>query len=354
MLVAGIAACGKEVVEKTEVVRPVRAIKLGDTSAFARRWFSGRAQATQEIDLSFRVAGPLVERPVNVGDIVEKGDLIAKIDPATFVTDVNKMKAELERAHAERVNADAQLKRHRTMAEKGHVSQAELDVYIAAADVAKAAVGEQEAALRRAELDLSYTTLTAPFAGEIVRTYVENFQDVQAKQPVVRLVDTSRIEMVVDIPESLISLAHLVKDVEVVFDPFPALTIPAKIKEIGSEASETTRTYPVTVMMDQPEDVKILPGMAGKGSPKDDPAAELTQGQLIVPDTAIFSEDEGAKTFVWIVDDEALTVSKREVQLNGLTKQGYVVQENLAMGEWIVTAGVNYLREGQKVRLLEH
>ena len=337
----------------TETVRPVRAVRLADPSAFARRWFSGRARATQEIDLSFRVAGPLIALPVNVGDTVQKGDLIARIDPTTFVADVNKARAELERAVAEAANADAQLRRQRTVTEKGFESEATLDEFIAAAGVARAAVEGQRASLHRAELDRGYTELTAPFTGQIVRTYVENFQDVREKQPVVRLVDSSRIEMVVDIPETLISYAHLVGDVEVIFDPFPKLVIPAKIKEIGSEASETTRTYPVTLIMDQPQGVVILPGMAGKASGKGRPPPEVAEEGLVVPDTAVFTPPDDTRTCVWVIDPEAGVVHRREIRTGNVTRFGLVVLDGVAPGEWVVTAGVHNLTDGQKVRLLE-
>jgi RND family efflux transporter MFP subunit len=349
-----LSACGEEEEERaTETVRAARAVQLADASHFARRWFSGRARATQEIDLSFRVAGPLIELPVDVGDTVQKGDLIARIDPATFLADVNQTRAELERAIAEITNADAQLKRQKTLTEKGWTTRAALDEFTAAANIAKAAVAAQQATLHRAELDLGYTELRAPFAGEIVRTYVENFQDVREKQAIVRLVDSSRIEMVVDVPETLISYAHLVDDVEVIFDPFPDLVIPAKIKEIGSEASETTRTYPVTLIMDQPEGTTILPGMAGKASPKGPPPAEVGGAALVVPDSAVFTLPDDGKTFVWVLDPAAETVHRREIRTGPVTRFGLPVLDGLSPGEWVITAGVHYLKEGQKVRLLE-
>lgn len=354
LLVAiSVGGCEEERTGPTEMIRLVRAVQLGDVSPLARRWFSGRARATQEIDLSFRVAGPLNELPVNVGDTVQKEDLIARIDPTTFIADVTRARAELERAIAEAANADAQLERQQTLTEKGWTAQASLDEVTAAANIARAAVVAQRASLHRLELDFGYTELKAPFAGEIVRTYVENFQVVLDKQPIVRLVDGSRIEMVVNVPETLISYAHLVDEVEVIFDPFPDLVIRATIKEIGSEASETTRTYPVTLIMDQPEDAVILPGMAGKASPKGPPPPELAGTGLVLPYTAVFTLPDDAKTCVWVFDPEAGVVHRREIRTGNVTQFGLALLDGVAPGEWVVTAGVHYLKEGQKVRLPE-
>ena len=170
----------------------------------------------------------------------DKGDLIARIDPTTFAADVNKARAELEQAIAATVNADAQLKRQQTLTSQGWTAQARLDEYIAAANTAKATVAAQRAALERAELDLGYTELTAPFGGEVVRTYVENFQHVRDQQPIVRLIDSSRIEMVVDVPETLITYAYFVANVEVIFDPFPESGHPRedqgdRVRSIGND-----------------------------------------------------------------------------------------------------------------------
>jgi RND family efflux transporter MFP subunit len=204
-----------------------------------------------------------------------------------------------------------------------------------------------------AENQLSYTYLRAPFAGTVVGTFVENFETVQAKQPVVRLVDTTRIEMVIDVPETMISRAPLVKTVYVTFDAFPGHELAATIKEIGTEASRTTRTYPITLIMDQPENIKILPGMAGKTIRADaDLPPDLEQVGIQVPVGAIFTLEAEAQSYVWVIDGESKTIAKRSVSTGEITATGIRVTAGLVPGEWIVIAGVHSLEEGQKVQLL--
>ncbi len=117
----------------------------------------------------------------------------------------------------------------------------------------EADIDSLEADLAMARNDLRYTELIAPFAGTISAKYVENFQTVVSRQIVCRLLDSSRIEIVVDIPENRISIAPFMSDLVCVFDAFPDVEIDGvMIKEVGTEASEITRTYPVTCIMDQP------------------------------------------------------------------------------------------------------
>ncbi len=348
-----LVACEEEVVERAEVIRPVKAIQVESQSTFRERWFSGQAKGTQEIDLSFRVAGTLVERPVDVGSDVKQGDIIARLDPATFKADVDRAQADLARAEATLINADDQLRRQQVLVSKGHLAEAALDRQLAAEREAKADVVARKAALRRTELDFGYTMLEAPFSGVVVRTFVENFQDIQAKQPVIRLVDNSRIEMIVDIPESLISQAHSVEEVLVRFDALPGIDVTAEIKEIGAEASQATRTYPITLIMDQPDGATILPGMAGKASASKVSGEDWQRTRIIVPETAVLTKGNESKTFVWVFDESTGSVSEREIQTAALADRGIEVTSGLQPGEYVVTAGVHYLEEGQKVRLLK-
>ena len=348
--------CSKQEAEEKEIIRPVRHFQIPSPGQFSQRNFPGRAQATQEIDLAFRVSGPLISRPVDIGDEVKAGDIVARIDPQDFQVAVNSAQGKLDNAIAASRRAQSEYQRELNILKQdpGATSQTAVDRKREQRDKARANIKSFAADLEGAKDQLSYTYLKAPFDGNVVKTYVENFENVQAKQPIVRILDDSSIEMVVNIPESLISLAPHVTDIEVVFDPFPDKVIPAQIKEIGTEASTTTRTYPVTLIMQQPEDVKILPGMAGKASGK--PPTEIAKGLLgiEIPVTSVFTDEESGNTLVWVIDETSLTVSKRAVEVEQVGDRGIRITSGLTEGELIASAGVHYLNEGQQVKLLEN
>ena len=227
---------------------------MAGADEFGRRWYPGTARATQEVDLSFRVAGPLITFPVNIGDFVEVGAELARIDPRDFEVSLRNAQGQLDDGRATLRRATSEYNRIIGIYEKdpGATSATDIDRKREARDRAAAAIASLEASVDAAKDALSYTYMRAPFAGNIVATFVENFEDVRQKQPIVRLLDSSRIEMVVSIPENLISLASTVTNIRAVFDAFPDREIAAEIKEIGKEASRTTRTYPITLIMNQP------------------------------------------------------------------------------------------------------
>ncbi|MCZ6895428.1 MAG: efflux RND transporter periplasmic adaptor subunit, partial [Gammaproteobacteria bacterium] len=194
--------------------------------------------------------------------------------------------------------------------------------------------------------------LTSTVPGE-KQEPARNGHVLHAKQPVIRLVDASRIEMIVSIPETLISVVPRAKNIVVTFDAFPGLELPAQIKEIGTEASEMTRTYPVTLIMEQPAGAKVLPGMAGKAYSKSPVAAVENDAGLEIPVSAVLTDAADEKTYVWVIDESTLAVQKRAVTPGPLTDRGIKITGGLEPGEWIATAGVHYLKDGQKVRILE-
>jgi len=348
----------QEEIPKKEMIRPVRAERVSDPAEFAKRWFPGQAKATREVDLSFRVAGPLVALPVNIGDTVRKGRELARIDPRDYQVNLRNYQGQLAKTKAEFKRAQADYDRVIRIREQdpGAVSQAIIDRNRQKMESTKAEIRSLTAVVDSARDNLSYTYLKAPFDGIITATYVENYEDVKAKQPIVRLIDHSQIEMIINLPEVLIYQADYLKAsgkaIRVRFDPFPDREIEAQIKEIGKEASKTTRTYPVTLIMDQPEGIKILPGMAGKAKRALAMPGEQAQAVIVVPETAVFSSDETDKTYVWVIDAQSKQVGKREVRTGDLLDNGITIQDGLKPGEWIATAGVHYLKENQQVHIL--
>lgn len=349
-----LSACDKVEPEKKEVIRPVRAMQVADVTHFRQRQFPGIAKATQEVDLAFRVSGPLTEFPTNVGDEISKGDIVARIDPRDFQVQVNNARGQLDRAKANLKRAEADYEREMNILSKdaGATSQAAVERKEASRDQARAEITSVQATLTSATDSLKYTYLRAPFDGIVVNTYVENFEDVRAKKPIIRIVDVSSIEMIINIPESLISGVSQVSHIEVVFDPFPTVKVLAEIKEVGTEASKSTRTYPITLLMAQPSEVKILPGMAGKATGEASATEGIATG-IQVPLTAVFSPDDIDKTYVWIIDKKSNQVTKREVSIGSLKDSGIMVTQGLNAGEWIAIAGVHYLREGMDIKILE-
>ena len=363
LLFAGLFLWGCEEPPVEEVIRPVLATKVGDIEGWRRDRFPGRAKAKEETNLSFRVRGPVFIRAVDVGDVVRKGDLIAQIDPTDYEVALENMKGRLDKARADLVFARGEFQRAERIAteDPGAVSDTYVQQRRMERDATTAEVRTLTASVERARLDLGYTTLQAPFDGTIVATYVEQFEYVKAQQPIVRLLDKSQVEMVIDVPEGLITLAPFVEKIDVVFDPYPEITLSATIKEIGREATEATRTYPVTLVMDQPEGANILPGMAGMATGyarlPDDPTESIK-----VPTHAVASDQSG-QNWVWVLKPESeppegrsmtrvkAVVEKRIVETGNVTGAGMLIRSGLETGEWVATAGLYTLRDGQTVYL---
>ncbi len=349
-----LSSCSEEPVEEKELIRPVRAIQVSVQAEGSGRSFPGTPKATQEVDLSFRVGGPLITFPVDIGDRVKTGDVLASIDPRDYEVELDNARGQLNRAEASAKRAQADYDRELNILaqDAGATSQAAVDRKEANRDQARAEIRSHKASVSAANDKLKYTKLKAPYDGVVVNTLVENFETVVPRQKIVRVLDDSWIEMIVNIPENLISLIPDVKDIRVRFDPYPDRSLEAKIKEIGNEASKTTRTYPVTLIMEQPEDIKILPGMAGTATGTLPVSGTGDQSDKpVVPIGAVFTPDTQKRDHVWVIDEKSGNVKLRVVKTGNLTPSGIQIIDGLDTGEWIAIAGVHTLREGQEVRI---
>ena len=346
-----LLGCSQPPVPDDTSVRPLRVMQIGAAERLSGRSFPGRAAAFQEVNLSFRVGGPLLTFPAKVGDKVQTGDVLARLDPRDYEITVLSVQGELERAQAELILAEREYQRAVAAEAKSPdlISESELDRRLGSRDRSKANVNALGAALQAANDELAYTKLVAPFDGTVVTTFAENFEDVRFKQPILRLLDTTRLEFTISIPETLITLLPAVGNISVIFDAFPDVQVLAQIEEVGSEASESTRTYPVTLIMDQPKDIEILSGMAGKASGQV-ASGDTDDTPVTVPVTAVFSPDADGSSNVWIIDDATSTVTRRKVETGRLVAGGIEINSGLNNGELIAVAGTNFLTEGQQVR----
>jgi RND family efflux transporter MFP subunit len=346
--------CGENSAEQTEALpRPVPVFRVVDANLLAGRALPGQARSAREAMLSFRIAGRIQERRVKTGDQVKEGEILATLDPAPYQTELDRVAANLQRARAAYANAASQLDRDKQLLDKGIIAKVRFENSDSAAKEAQAEVRSLEAAEQNAKLDLGYTELRAPFAGIISAVFAEAFEEVKPQEAVMRLIDPAEIEMIVSVPESLISFVPHVIDIRATFDSYPGVEIPAEVSEIGTEPSESTRTYPVKVLLAPPPGVVILPGMAGRVRGKPGPEiADRVKG-VVIPVSAAFSPDDATGSFVWVVNEPGGTVHRQPVTLGEPVVGGISVRSGLTPGTLVAAAGVHTLREGQAVRLLE-
>jgi RND family efflux transporter MFP subunit len=191
--------------------------------------------------------------------------------------------------------------------------------------------------------------LKAPFSGRIVKRYIDNFKEVQAKEPIVSLQDISSIEVVVDVPEWVMVPMRERGSASVIveFPAVPGKKYTLKLKEFSSEADSQTQTYRVVLTMPAPEEVNILPGMTATVTGSN-LRNSLSEQKQLIPIGAVFADETG-KNYVWRVED-SMAVKKQEVEVGSVTGENIYIVNGLTPGSRIVTAGVNYLQPDMKVR----
>jgi RND family efflux transporter MFP subunit len=357
-LLLSLVSCGKKEEQEVvrDVVRPVKVMTVVSGGEAFQRRFPGRVRASKRVELAFQVGGPLIELPVEEGQEVEEGQLIARIDPRDFESNLRNAQGQLAKARAARQLAQTEYDRVLKIqkADAGAVSQAMVDRRREAVNKAQADISSLRAAADATKDQLSYTYLKAPFSGVISKRYVENFQDVRPKEPIVSLDDISYVEVLVDLPEVVMARVKSTGAANAFaeFAAAPGKQYPLTLKEYATRADPRTQTYQVTLQMPQPEDINVLPGMTATvaGSPQ---VAEAGGDRFVVPGIAVFSDASGVP-HVWVVDTETNTVQKRQVTTGELTgTESIEILDGLQPHETIAVSGVSQLREGMTVRPVE-
>jgi multidrug efflux system membrane fusion protein len=338
LLLALVAGCKEEQVEQAApVVRPVKMLTI-EGQAGAELSYPGRVAAANQVDLSFRVSGPLISLPIHEGQAVARGSLLASIDPRDYEIGLDSATARYEKVQAD-------FDRMVALYERDAVSKAQLDQTRAARDMAVAAREDAEAALKD-------TRLRAPFGGLVGETFVENYQDVRASEKILSLIAVDEIKIEVDLPESIVAQLREGEMEKVritaLFESAPGREFELQMNELAAQADSRTQTYRATLRMRQPEGVNILPGMTATvfGRVEEGFLADLA---LTIPSAAVVPGPDGDAQ-VWVVDTDTMTVHRRAVTTGSLAGSDRIaITDGLKPGETIATSAVTRLREGMQV-----
>ncbi|RPJ33347.1 MAG: efflux RND transporter periplasmic adaptor subunit [Verrucomicrobiaceae bacterium] len=395
------ASCSRKAPPAAEAARPVKTMVVSLGGDSRTRTFPGRVEASKQVELTFQVAGLIVDLPVREGQKVAKGDVIAQLRQDDFKARLAALQGQLDRSRAdlqsllggvrpeERLRLEAQLRSAEAtlsnarsefrMAEQLIRTRAisRLDFERAKTAVSVAQEGQEaarqtleagliareedvqakEAVVRglegqvvEANLQLADSTLRAPYDGVIAQRFVEQGQNVRAQQSVVKFQDVNEIDIVVDVPEAVMMADLRAADIlrlEAEFSAAPGLSFPVYIKEIAQRADAVTQTFSVRVAMKVPEGINLLPGMTSTVS-LTYRRASILGGRILVPVSAIFKSPSGEQ-ITWVLGSDQ-TVTRRPVTLGQASGNQIEVSSGLASGDRIAVAGVAVLREGMKVR----
>jgi RND family efflux transporter MFP subunit len=349
-LVATAIGCEQAPLEEPTVVRPVRYMEVVAQGGSEARTYSGAARAEVETALSFRVGGTLTQRSVDVGDEVDRGDLVATLDSTDFQVKLDEARAGLARAEAEQRNADANYDRTRDLYESQNASRGELDSARALAESAAAQYRAAAQQVEAARLQLSYSRLTAPQACTVAETFVEVNQNVSPGQPVVQLNCGGCVEVVVSVSDSDISRVERGMEVTARVTALPGSPIPGVVSEVGVATGARSSTYPVTIALSERCE-EVRSGMAV--DVRFVFPVTVVGNKPVVPYVAVGEDRAGNYVFVIQSDENnVLRAIRRPVEVGMATPDGIVIVDGLQPGELIATAGVRRLGTGQEVTLL--
>jgi RND family efflux transporter MFP subunit len=319
--------------------------------ADAVRTFPGRVDATKRAELAFRVAGRLQEILVREGDLVEAGQVLARLDP----TDLEII---LEDRQASFDNAQSNYNRGKRLVADGNISRIDFDRM-------EAEFRSTSAALSQARQNLEYTVLVSPFRGRIAQRNVENYEEVLAKQTVFWLQNVDQLDVIINLPESIVrsvrgnagedeslGQGETVSTVSALaqFEGRATHSFVLTPKEITTKADEQTQTFRATFTMDAPDDFNVLPGMTATVK-LDLSSLVSADGVKWVPVRSV-QGDSGLSSRVWVLDGETMTVHARAVEIGRMSGSMIEIKDGLAGGEEIVAVGAPYLAEGMRVTRL--
>lgn len=351
-MLLGLCNCSQKQDNSVEqAIRGLRAYKVAASAESRVRRFPSVLQPADVSRLSFEISGQLQAITLEAGQKVKLGDVLAEIDPRSLQTQVDQASAGVNQAQAQLDNANADFQRKQVLLKSGFTTQAAFDQSNATMLTAKAQLDKARRQLDLANQNLDRSKLLAPFGGTIAGVEVKSFAQVAAGQPIVTLYSDDRFEISFLVPSATFQSLKLGQTVEVKVADRPDLSLKGEIKELGSKAEQVS-AFPVVVRLDNSV-AGLNAGMSVEVS-LEEPLIGGGKG-FLVPLTVLAPEGEkdlqGAAT-VFLYDKATSTVRKRQVTIGGIRDNQLVVTDGLNVGDLVASAGVSYLVDGQKVKLL--
>ena len=340
-----LAACSDKAPIDPRTEAPLVRAAIVQGASPASRSFTGTVAARVQSDLGFRVSGKVLERLVDAGQTVKRGQPLMRMDPVDLKLAAHAQQEAVAAARARAQQTAEDEARYRDLRGTGAISASAYDQAKAAADAAKAQFNAAAAQADVARNASRYTELVADGDGVVMETLAEPGQVVSAGQTVVRLAQAGRREAVVQLPETLRPVVGSIGQATL-FGKAGA-SVPAKLRQLSDAADRLTRTF---------EARYVLEGELANAPLGTTVTIQIPDGHssgpaaLQVPIGALF--DAGKGPGVWVINSEQpATVSWRPVEVQQLNDDGARVAGQIKQGDRIVALGAHLLREGEKVRL---
>jgi RND family efflux transporter MFP subunit len=344
--------CSQEEPEVVERIRAIRTFTVQEKTTGHTNIFPGVVEAVNDTVLSFEVPGNIKEIRADVGDAVVKGQVLAVLDKQPFRLQVSGAVAELNSAQAAFAGRKKDLDRLRRIfdLDPGAVSRADLDAAKANYDSALSSIDYAKSQLALTRRDLQKAELSAPYTGSIAIKHVEEFQDVNRGQAVFDMYAKGAMQVAIRVSEIFRDTMKTGMVGDLSFPVDPTRIYKGVVSEVGSAAGEAN-TFPIKISIESPSP-SILPGVAAEASLIIEKIVGDLDAYLVPLQAFVASNNKEVGAYVFVYDAQNSTVRKQAVQGVSFQENYAAITEGVQAGDILATAGVNYLRDGQKVRLM--
>ncbi len=343
LMALALAGCGKKAPPAAQA-RPVRAVTVEHSPDGETVSLTGQVRARDEVNLAFRLAGRMIERPVHVGDTLKAGQIVALLDPQNQQNALRSAQASLAAAEAALTEAHLTFARQQELLKGGWTPRAKFDEARQALLAAQAQVDAAQAQVRIAQDQLSYAVLFADSPGVVTAVGAEAGEVVRPGEMIVQIARQGGRDAVFDVPEHLIRTGPRDPLVHIALTNDPNLRAIGRIRQVAPQADPVTRTYRVKVgIIDPPPAMALGATVTGSIELPAPPGVDIPPSALT---------EANGRPAVWVVDPRSHTVFLHNVEVSRYDPFDVVISQGLETGQVVVTAGVQVLRPGQKVRLL--